>query len=159
MKRWRNGRHRIASWRRRPTLFAPDVLVDSPSAIEAVNPLAEVIPGVDRGSAVLAAFAPLTSAPPLREIGPDPGRAHPRVALCLAKPAREVAFSDLAAWLDNLAGALGERLLRIKGLVRVNESEPPLLIESVGTMFSPPRPLKVGTARRPRPSSSSLPAM
>jgi G3E family GTPase len=142
--------HRIVATK--TDLVPPDVLVDSPSAIEAVNPLAEVIPGVDRGSAVLAAFAPLTSAPPLREIGPDPGRAHPRVALCLAKPAREVAFSDLAAWLDNLAGALGERLLRIKGLVRVNESEPPLLIESVGTMFSPPRPLKVEGA----PPSSFL---
>ena len=114
--------HRIVATK--TDLVPPDVIVDLPSAIEAVNPLAEVIPGVDRGSAVLAAFAPLTSAPPLREIGPDRGRAHPRVALCLAKPAREVAFSDLAAWLDNLAGALGERLLRIKGLVRVNESEP-----------------------------------
>jgi G3E family GTPase len=112
------------------------------SAIAAVNPLAEVIGGADRGSAVLTAFAPLTSAPPLPEIGPDPARVHPRVALCLAKPAGEVAFADLAAWLDNLAGALGERLLRLKGLVRVTGSRPPLLIESVGTMFSPPRPLK-----------------
>jgi hypothetical protein len=37
-----------------------------------------------------------------------------------------------------------ERLLRIKGLVRVAESDHPLLIVSVGTMFSPPRPLNVG---------------
>ena len=47
------------------------------------------------------------------------------------------------AWLDNLAGALGERLLRIKGLVRVAEAPRPLLVESVGTMFSPPRQLDI----------------
>jgi len=131
--------HRIVATK--ADLVSPADLAAAPSMIAAVNPLAEVIAGADRGSAVLAAFAPLTSALPLREIGPDAGRAHPRVAICLAKQAREVAFPDLAAWLDNLAGALGERLLRIKGLVRVVESGPPLLIESVGTMFSPPRPL------------------
>jgi len=51
-----------------------------------------------------------------------------------------LAYDDLATWLDNLAGALGERLLRLKGLVRVQESERPLLVQSVGTLFSPPRP-------------------
>ena len=90
---------------------------------------------------MLSAFAPLATAPPLREIAPAVGSAHPRVVLCLAKPAGEIAFADLAAWLDNLAGGLGERLLRIKGLVRVSESKAPLLIECVGTVFSPPRPL------------------
>jgi G3E family GTPase len=58
----------------------------------------------------------------------------------------DIAFSDLGEWLDNLAGALGERLLRLKGLVRVRESEAPLLVESVGTMFSPARPLKIDGA-------------
>ena len=136
--------HRIVATK--ADLVSPGDFAAAPSAIAAVNPLAEVIAGTDRGSSVMAAFAPLTSAPPLREIGLDPARVHPRVALCLAKPASEVAFADLAAWLDNLAGAVGERLLRIKGLVRVTESKPPLLIESVGTMFSPPRPLKADTA-------------
>ncbi|HLG45987.1 MAG TPA: GTP-binding protein, partial [Reyranella sp.] len=53
---------------------------------------------------------------------------------------------DLAAWLDNLAGALGERLLRLKGLVRVEESERPLLVQSVGTLFAPPRPFGASEA-------------
>src|SRR5262249_47525876 len=105
--------------------------------------VAEVIAGADRGSVVQAAFAPLAGAPPLREIPPDLASAHPRIALCLARPSGEVAYADLAAWLDNLAGALGERLLRIKGLVRVAEARQPLLIECVGTMFSPPRPLRI----------------
>jgi G3E family GTPase len=130
--------HRIVATK--TDLVAADALRDAPQAIATVNPLAEMIATGDRTSAVLTAFAPLTSAPPLREFQPGAGGAHPRVALCLARPAGELAFSDLAAWLDNLAGHLGERLLRIKGLVRVADSERPLLIECVGTMFSPPRP-------------------
>ena len=41
---------------------------------------------------------------------------------------------------------LGERLLRLKGLVRVTEGKTPLLVESVGTLFSPPRPLRSESA-------------
>ena len=133
--------HRIVATK--ADLVAADDLATAPSAIAAVNPVAEVITGADRACAVQAAFAPLANAPPLREVQPDLASAHPRIALCLAKPAGEVAYSDLAAWLDNLAGALGERLLRIKGLVRVAEAKAPLLIESVGTMFSSPRPLRI----------------
>jgi len=58
----------------------------------------------------------------------------------LAQPVGVLAYDDLASWLDNLAGALGERLLRLKGLVRVAESERPVLVQSVGTAFSAPRP-------------------
>jgi len=133
--------HRIVATK--TDLVSADDLAAAPSAITAVNPLAEVIASEDRGRAVLSAFAPLISAPPLREISPDASSAHPRIALCTAKPAGDVSFSDLGDWLDNLAGALGERLLRLKGLVRVRENEAPLLIESVGTMFSPARPLRV----------------
>jgi len=133
--------HRIVATK--TDLVPADDLSAAPSAITALNPLAEVITSEDRGRAVLSAFAPLISAPPLREISPDASSAHPRIALCTAKPAGDVSFSDLGDWLDNLAGALGERLLRLKGLVRVRENEAPLLIESVGTMFSPARPLRV----------------
>jgi G3E family GTPase len=133
--------HRIVATK--ADLVAADDLAAAPRTIAAVNPVAEVIVSADRSSAVQAAFGPLGSAPPLREIGPDLASAHPRVALCLAKPVGEVAYADLAAWLDNLAGLLGERLLRIKGLVGVVEAKQPLLIESVGTMFSPPRQLRI----------------
>lgn len=136
--------HRIVATK--ADLVAVDDVATARGTIAAINPVAEVIATTDRASSVLAAFGPLTSAPPLREIGADPRSlrsAHPRVALCLAKPVGDVAYDDLAAWLDNLAGTLGERLLRIKGLVRVVEAAMPLLIESVGTLFSPPRPLRI----------------
>jgi G3E family GTPase len=136
--------HRIVTTK--ADLVAAAALADAPSSIATVNPLAEIIASARRADAVLAAFAPLTSAPPLREIVPDVNSSHPRVALCLARPAGEVTLADLSDWLENLAGALGERLLRIKGLVRVTESQNPLLIESVGTMFSPPRPLHADAA-------------
>jgi len=127
-------------------LVAVEDVAAAPGTIAAINPLAEVIATTDRASSVLAAFVPLTSVPPLREVSPDLRslrNGHPRVALCLARPVRDVTYDELAAWLDNLAGALGERLLRIKGLVRVLETPVPLLIESVGTLFSPPRPLRI----------------
>jgi G3E family GTPase len=130
-------------------LVPSHALCDAPSTIAAINPLAEVIANADRGTSALAAFAPLTAPPPLREIAPDSGSTHPRVALCLARPVGDICWPDLAAWLDNLAGALGERLLRIKGVLRVVESRHPLLIESVGTVFSPPRPFQVADSAPP----------
>lgn len=120
----------------------PARLAEAEAAIAGLNPLAGTVAELDRSAAVLAAFAPLARS------GPDPGLdpvrpaagAHPRVAVRLARPVGPLAYDDLATWLDNLAGRLGERLLRLKGLLRVAESDRPLLVESVGTLFSPPRP-------------------
>jgi Ni2+-binding GTPase involved in maturation of urease and hydrogenase len=108
--------HRIVATK--ADLADADALADAVSTIATINPLAEVIATADRTRAVSAVFAPLQTSLPLRDIGPDRGAAHPRVALCVARPSGDVAFPDLADWL-----------------VR------PLLIESVGTVFSPPRPL------------------
>jgi G3E family GTPase len=65
---------------------------------------------------------------------------HPRITVLLIRWTAKPAWDDFAAWLDNLAGLLGERLLRIKGIVAVTESQLPLLVQSVGTTFSAPRP-------------------
>ena len=110
--------------------------------IEALNPLAEIVATANRTQAVAAAFAPLAGVLPMPALprvtswrGPP---AH-RGASCAA--GRRPGYEDLAAWLDNLAGALGDRLLRLKGLVRVMQSTRPILVQSVGTAFSIPRPL------------------
>jgi G3E family GTPase len=97
--------HRIVATK--ADLVGPDVFAGAPSMIAAINPLAEVIAIADRASAVLTAFAPLNSAPPLHEIRAELTSAHPRVALCLARPTGDVSYSDLAAWLDNHAAAAG----------------------------------------------------
>jgi G3E family GTPase len=139
--------HRIVATK--VDLVGPEGLVKAPDAIASINPVAEVVALADRTTAVKAAFAPLTSTLLLPELAPAPPSAHPRLALCLARPIAAIAYPDLAAWLDNLAGSLGERLLRIKGLVRVNEAPRPLLVESVGTVFSPPRQLSADNPPSP----------
>ena len=123
-------------------LVSADAVARAREEAASLNPLAEIVQGV------AAAFAPLASAAPMPEM-PSIGEGHPRIAVCLARPTAVLTDDDLAAWLDNLAGALGERLLRLKGLVRVKESERPLLVQSVGTLFSPPRPF--GEAQAPVP--------
>jgi G3E family GTPase len=107
----------------------------------ALNPLSEIVAIADRGQAVAAAFAKLKATAPVPALPREAACAlHPRIAVRLAQPTSVLAYDDLACWLDNLAGALGERLLRLKGLVRVKESERPVLVQCVGTVFSTPRP-------------------
>lgn len=130
----------------------PDgALARTRSEVAALNPLAEIVAIASRDEAVVAAFAPLArtaTMPILQRIAAT--APHPRIAVRLAQPVGEVpGYDTLAAWLDNLAGALGERLLRLKGLVRVAESERPLLVQSVGTSFSSPRPFGAPPSDRP----------
>jgi G3E family GTPase len=129
--------------------------VDAARAMaKGVNPLADIIDFDDRSTCILAAFAMRPPAPAglpgaadlphrnfagLAEQG-TPGLAHPRVAVLLVRWTAKPAWDDFAVWLDNLAGLLGERLLRVKGVVAVLESQLPLLVQSVGTTFSAPRP-------------------
>ena len=129
--------------------LAPQALIEVPVAIAQLNPVAEAIASADRAAVVSAAFAPLAASLPLREVARDLAAAHPRLALCLVCPRGDIAYADLASWLDNVAGALGERLLRIKGLVKVHEAPRPLLVESVGTVFSPPRQLSANNPPAP----------
>ncbi len=119
----------------------PETLARVREEIAALNPLSEIVATADRDRAVAAAFAPLAGVAPIPAPPPVAARAaHARIAVRLARATGVLAYDDLAAWLDNLGGALGERLLRLKGLVRVKESERPLLVQSVGTIFSAPRP-------------------
>jgi G3E family GTPase len=109
--------------------------------VAALNPLAEIVATPDRAETIGAAFAPLMNSAPMPELPRNAAKAgHPRISVRLAQPTAVPTYDDLAAWLDNLAGALGERLLRLKGLVRLTENERPILVQSVGTAFSSPRP-------------------
>jgi len=127
-----------------------ETLARARDEIANLNPLADVVSTADRAQTVAAAFAPLRGAAPIPVQPAATTRAvHPRIAVRLARPAAVLAYDDLATWLDNLAGALGDRLLRLKGLVRVAESERPVLVQSVGTVFSPPRPFGAAEASVP----------
>jgi G3E family GTPase len=109
--------------------------------VAALNPLAEVVATAERPRAVAEAFAPLAGNAPMPALPQSAiPPVHARIAVRLARPNAVLKYDDLATWLDNLAGALGDRLLRLKGLVRVVESERPVLVQSVGTAFAAPRP-------------------
>jgi G3E family GTPase len=102
-----------------------------------LNPLAEITEDLR------AAFAIRRTPPPA--IPPDlahdwHAHHHPRLQVLLARPDPAMRWDDLAEWLDNLAGLAGERLLRVKGVVRVADRPHPILIQSVGTLFAAPRP-------------------
>jgi G3E family GTPase len=118
-----------------------ETLVRAREEVASINPLSEIVATADRSRAVAAAFAPLSSIAPMPVPPPVAVQSiYPRIAVRLARPTAVLAYDDVAAWLDNLGGALGERLLRLKGLVRVAESERPVLVQSVGTAFAAPRP-------------------
>jgi G3E family GTPase len=118
-----------------------ETLARAREEVAALNPLSEIVATADRDRAVAAAFAPLAGLTPMPALPQVAAQtAHPRIAVRLARPTAVLAYDDLASWLDNLGGALGERLLRLKGLVRIAESERPVLVQSVGTAFAAPRP-------------------
>jgi G3E family GTPase len=108
------------------------------SMAKRVNPMAEIIDFDDRRACVMAAFTQRRSA--LVALPDFDGPPHPRIGVFLVRWTAKPTWDDLAGWLDNLAGLLGERLLRVKGVVAVEEVERPLLVQSVGTTFSAPRP-------------------
>ena len=115
-----------------------------------MNPIAEIVATRDRDAAVEAAFGP---PPKMFDVStadtdePDLG-AHPRITTRLVRQTGDLEFDALANWLDNLSGALGDRLLRTKGLMRVAGSEKPILVQSVGSLFSQPRPFSAAGAPR-----------
>lgn len=129
---------------------SPEGLARAATEIAGVNPMAEIVAIADRARAVSAAFAPLGNAAPIPVPLPFAVPAeHRRIAVRLACPTGVLAYDALAAWLDNLAGALGERLLRLKGLVQVAGIDRPVLVQSVGSVFSPPRPFGPSRAGTP----------
>jgi G3E family GTPase len=107
------------------------------AAVASITPLAECIAQPDRARRAAVAFAQAAPATTTRDL--RPATDHPRIAVLLARFPSDVAIADLLDWLENLAGLCGDRLLRTKGLLRVREADAPLLIQGVGTLFSPPR--------------------
>ncbi len=103
--------------------------------LAAINPLAACIAEADPRARALAAFA----APGAPGAVPDGDAGHPRIAVLTAEIGA-VGYDILMEWLENLAGLAGERLLRVKGVLRVTDVAPPVLVQAVGTVFSPPRP-------------------
>lgn len=121
----------------------PSRLAEVGTEVRAINPLSEIVIDTDREAAVRLAFTPTQGVAALPDVlaPAEPSGIWPRLCVCVARPERPLCYQELAEWLDNLAAGLGERLLRVKGIVSVSECEVPLLIQSVGTLFSAPAPI------------------
>jgi len=113
---------------------------------QALNPLAHIVAHVDRVAAVREAFAALPGAQAvdlalqaLRDAGAAGPLRHPRIRVWSGVVAAPLSWTDFSIWLDDLAGFCGDRLLRVKALLRVTDCPEPILIQSVGTTFGMPR--------------------
>lgn len=118
------------------------------AVLRAVNPLAPVVAEVDGAARARATFL---SAPGLSTwaaaslAGLSEAAAHPRITLALARFAPAVSWEGRLDWLEDLAAFCGDRLLRVKGLLHP-PAGPPLLVQGVGTVYSPlvPMPSAIG---------------
>lgn len=118
------------------------------AALAGINPLAEVVAETDRARAVALAFAPAaTKADGAAHVPFDASSSpallpHPRIRVMKGEACDGLAWPDLALWLDDLAGLCGERLLRFKAIAHVTDCPHPILVQSVGTTFGAPQPLR-----------------
>jgi len=139
--------HRIVLTKTDLLPAAPDALARRAARAAALNPLAAIVADKDRRRAVQAAFAPSQGVADLAGLAAQmlaaggQGGTHPRIRVMAARAEPGISWTDFSEWLDNLAGLCGERLLRVKAVVRVSDCEEPILIQSVGSTFSAPQRL------------------
>ena len=122
---------------------------------QALNPLARIVAETDRATAVREAFAALPGAQAvdlalqaLREAGSAGSLRHPRIRVWTGGATGDISWTDFSMWLDDLAGFCGDRLLRVKALLRVTDCAEPILIQGVGTTFGMPRRMASAPADR-----------
>lgn len=122
---------------------------------QALNPLARIVAEADRAVAVRIAFAALPGAQAvdlalqaLRDAGAAGPLRHPRIRVWTGGATQALSWTDFSMWLDDLAGFCGDRLLRVKALLRVTDCPEPVLIQSVGTTFGMPRRMASAPADR-----------
>jgi G3E family GTPase len=112
------------------------------------NPFARVLVEADRQKRASALFADrlqqdaaLTLPVPQRDRGALTLRPHPRISVFHATFDAPPAWPEVSDWLENAIGYFGDRLLRIKGLLRFRDYPDTVLIQGVGTYMDQPRPM------------------
>jgi len=128
--------------------MAPPGRVDAVrDRLRALNPAAEIVESRD-GSGALAAFRPIDNtkvrtleSSETHQHAHDVNRHDERVrahCLVLDKP---VSWSGLAAWSRVIVEALGDRLLRCKGLVEIADDGTVVFVQGVQRVFHAPQRL------------------
>jgi G3E family GTPase len=123
------------------------------AAVHALAPIVDVVAEPDRRRRALAAFAGHGAAAVATETMPRAGglggMRHPRIGVFLAHVPPSLTWDAVALWIEDLAARCGDRLLRVKGVVAATDVEGLVLVQAVGTMFSPPLRLPRGTGGTP----------
>jgi G3E family GTPase len=96
----------------------------------------------------------------LRPLDHDPHHAHrhhpfrhgDEIASVVLRHARPIAWPALKTWLDSVLSLRGDRILRLKGLVRVAGHDRPIVLQGVHHLLHPPVYLDHNTA----PAGSQL---
>ncbi|MDQ7977292.1 hypothetical protein QYH69_08530 [Paraburkholderia sp. SARCC-3016] len=116
-------------------------------SIAGFNPLAQVVDADSVRDRAREAFGD-TQADPLHEwtapsFQRESRRAllHPRVRIFCARSRDTPAWEQTLDWMENISGALGDSLLRMKAIVAGPLGKGRVLLQSVGTTFAQPRRL------------------
>ncbi len=121
--------------------------------VVSLNPLARVVDEVDTALRACLAFEAqrdpelvVADFPTSGPSGDGPAAwlasAHGALSTWVVRFDAALPWDDVTAWLDDLTGLCGERLLRLKGFVKPIDVPVPLLLQSVGTVFSEPRAMR-----------------
>ncbi|TKV70784.1 GTP-binding protein [Rhizobium sp. AU243] len=109
------------------------------------NPLATVVAIDDRTLRARKAFdgtmSLVDTAFRLSSLGCE--RAQSRIQIGLARWRPQATWPEIGEWIENAAGHLGDRLLRMKGFVKPSGARSALFINGVGGVFPPPRPVPI----------------
>jgi len=114
--------------------------------VASVNPIARIVDEFSASVRARQAFlspgdisSPVGNGPVRQQ--ERPRMLHPRIRVFRAKFEEDLPWHAALDWLENIAGALGERLLRIKAIVPGESGNDRVLLQSVGATFSAPRRL------------------
>jgi G3E family GTPase len=113
--------------------LAPDGGARAVRLARAMNPLAQFFRREDVEAAFQASTAPSASIA-------DDIQGHGKIRATTLRQSPTATWNDCTEWLDNLCGMGGERILRIKGLLRPAGGERRWLVQAVGTTFAVPVP-------------------
>ncbi|GAB3108313.1 hypothetical protein GCM10027081_42840 [Cupriavidus yeoncheonensis] len=134
----------------RTDLVSPQQIADAATEVKSMGPMGKIIVETSPEARARAAFD-VPAALPLSDAGHVPGgryeSQHPRIKVFSLQWDHELPWDHVAAWLENLAFYFDSRLLRTKGLVRL-EGGDVLLIQGIGQHFDTPRRLNQLDAER-----------
>jgi G3E family GTPase len=119
--------------------LAADGGVKALKLAQAINPLGQVFRREQAPEAFMASAG-------LKTTIADDMEGHGKVRAMTLRQSPIATWDDCTEWLDNLCGMGGERILRIKGLLRPASGNFGWLVQAVGTTFAVPVPISVAAS-------------